>query len=143
MRFYIATQLANVEQQQELSQYLIDAGHELSFDWSKQDNELKTDRVFSKKEYELYARNDLQGVLSADVLIVLLPGGLGTHVELGVALAMNKKIIIVGDQKMYGYTCVFYNTKGVTRFTYGDYKLFDKIKEYFTDLNFILSQEEY
>jgi nucleoside 2-deoxyribosyltransferase len=128
MRFYIATQLANSEQQQALAQYLINNGHELSFDWSKQDNELKTNRVFSKEEYELHARNDLQGVMSADFLIVLLPGGLGTHVEFGAALAMGKKIIIVGNQEMYGYTCVFYNTRGVVRFPADQYKLFDAIR---------------
>jgi hypothetical protein len=48
---------------------------------------------------------------NSDVLIVLLPGGFGTHVEIGAALALGKCVILHSpDQKTLEtpYPCVFH-----------------------------------
>lgn len=41
-----------------------------------------------------YASLESQGVADADVVIMLLPGGRGAHIELGMAMALNKKIFL-------------------------------------------------
>lgn len=53
----------------------------------------------------------LQAVRAADVIVVLLPGGRGAHVELGVALGLHKKIILV--QPSLENTIVFYKSPGI------------------------------
>jgi hypothetical protein len=58
------------------------------------------------------ARREILGVVEADIVIVLLPGGRGTHAELGAALALAKPValhtndsgIFVGPE-----TCAFYH----------------------------------
>ena len=54
---------------------------------------------------------EIAAVEEADVLIVLLPGGYGTHVEIGVALALGKPVILhAPDQETLDtpYPCIFH-----------------------------------
>jgi len=118
MKIYIATRLANAKRHQKLSQFLRSCGYKLTFDWTQEENELTAKHTFNKKTLKRHASNDFGGVAECDVCIVLLRGGLGTHVELGIALGMGKRIIIVGDQKMYKYSCLFYNCDGIVRMKY-------------------------
>jgi len=70
-----------------------------------------TDRGGSTPEYAKIAQAELEGVREAEVLIVLLPGGFGTHVEIGAALALGKPVIIhAADRKTLEtpYPCVFH-----------------------------------
>ena len=41
-----------------------------------------------------YSKLEQQGIIDSDVVIILLPAGRGTHIELGIALALNKKIFL-------------------------------------------------
>ncbi len=41
-----------------------------------------------------YSKLEQQGIIDSDVVIILLPAGRGTHIELGMALALNKKIFL-------------------------------------------------
>ena len=53
----------------------------------------------------------------ADVLLVLLPGGYGTHVEIGVALALEKPVILHAPNRetlAAPYPCIFHYHPGVT-----------------------------
>jgi len=55
-------------------------------------------------------------VRDADVLLVLLPGGYGTHAEIGAALAFGRPIIIHVPNKQVldtPYPCVFHYHPGV------------------------------
>ena len=67
------------------------------------------------KEYE--------GVKNADIVIVLTPEGGGTHIELGMAIALNKKIYICHEDDKYfkcdSNTSPFYWLPGVNRFVGG------------------------
>lgn len=52
----------------------------------------------------------------ADVLIVLLPGGYGTHVEIGAALALEKRVILHAPNRKTldaPYPCPFHCHPGV------------------------------
>ena len=59
---------------------------------------------------------ELAAVRDADILIVLLPGGFGTHVEIGAALALGKPVILhAPDRKTLDtpYPCIFHYHPGV------------------------------
>jgi len=63
------------------------------------------------KDFAATASAELAGVREADVLVVLLPGGYGTHVEIGAALALGKPVIIHAPDRTTletPYPCVFH-----------------------------------
>lgn len=88
LRFYIASTLANAVEVRALAHKLIEEGHIWTYDWTGhgavfKDTNTREENVEIMRET---GRKEIEGVTSADVVIVLLPGGKGTHVELGVAL---------------------------------------------------------
>ena len=89
MKFYIASKLENFEQVQYLRDRLKEQGWTHTYDWT-QHGSVKT--VCTKILKEV-AEKEFQGVADADVVIVLTPQGRGTHVELGIALALEKKFL--------------------------------------------------
>ena len=46
-----------------------------------------------------YSELEQKGIIEADIVIILLPAGRGTHIELGMALALNKKIFLCSSTK--------------------------------------------
>jgi len=108
-RFYLATRKDRSEQAASLLEALKARGWERTFVWTAQD-ETTTDG------YGEVALKELAGVREADVLIVLLPGGYGTHVEIGAALALGKPVILhAPDHKTLEtpYPCIFHYHPGV------------------------------
>ena len=124
--FYIASRLENVGRVRELKRILEAAGHVHTYDWtvhgSVQDAGLDAIREV--------ARREALGVLSADVVIVLLPGGRGTHTELGIAIAdairgQPKRIVLLSESSEIdfgtdGRTCALYHHPKVERVTSWD-----------------------
>lgn len=106
-RFYIATALENAEVHKLLAKRLIDAGHVLTYDWTTHGSVQDDPHLWMK-----VAQKEVEGVLSAD-WVIMLPGGRGTHTELGLAIASRKKIVVVRDSAEVskpGYrTCIFYH----------------------------------
>lgn len=101
MKFYIASKLENFEQVRYLRDRLKEQGWTHTYDWT-QHGSVKTVSAEILKEV---AENEFQGVADADVFIVLTPQGRGTHVELGIALALGKRIFIWHqNDKYFKYT---------------------------------------
>lgn len=46
-----------------------------------------------------YASLEKQGIFDSDVVIIVLPAGRGAHIELGMAMALNKKIYLCSNTK--------------------------------------------
>jgi nucleoside 2-deoxyribosyltransferase len=73
----------------------------------------------------------MNGVRKSDIVIVLLPGGRGTHVELGAALALEKRVYIWAEtDELFLYderTCVFYWNSRVTRIVGDIYGLIQEL----------------
>ena len=117
MRFYIATSLNNSARAIRLANVFLDHGHELTYDWT----ELGDVRYDGPQQMSAAAFNEIRAVRDAELVIVLLPGGGGTHAELGAAIATrsNKRIIIWsenGDEFMSdSRTCSFYYHPSVER----------------------------
>jgi nucleoside 2-deoxyribosyltransferase len=97
MKFYIASKLENYEQVQYLRDKLRDIGWVHTYDWT-QHGSVKS--VSTEKLKEV-AKKEFQGVIDADVVIILTPQGRGTHVELGMALALGKQVFIWHENNKY------------------------------------------
>ena len=97
MRFYIASKLENYEQVKSLARLLRLSGWEHTYDWtvrgSIKETNIETLKSVGQKEYD--------GVKNADIVIVLTPQGRGTHVELGMAIALNKVVYIYHEDDKY------------------------------------------
>jgi nucleoside 2-deoxyribosyltransferase len=108
-KFYLATRKDRAAQADKLLGALKSRGWERTFTWTGEDKA-------GANEYAELALAELAGVREANVLIVLLPGGYGTHVEIGAALALGKPVILhAPDQKTLNnpYPCVFHYHPGV------------------------------
>jgi Nucleoside 2-deoxyribosyltransferase len=103
-RFYVSSRKDRSAQADALSEILKAKGWERTFIWTDQDGK-------GPGGHAEIAVKELEGVQAADVLVVLLPGGYGTHVEIGAALAMGKAVIIHSpDHKILEtpYPCIFH-----------------------------------
>src|SRR5207237_7921708 len=65
-------------------------GHEISYDWTLHGSVKST----SEERLREVATLELDGVSEADFVVVLLPGGNGTHLELGFAIARGKRVFL-------------------------------------------------
>ena len=109
MKYYIATTLENHAEHNKLRDLLNAAGHQCTYDWTIH-GPVYRDGLARIREIAIL---ETQGVLAADYVFVLWPGGRGTHVELGIALATGKKVILVSDVEGHHLaskeTCAFYH----------------------------------
>lgn len=110
-RFYLATRKDRADQANAISGVLKGFGWERTLTWS--------DQAFADSEsYAELAQAELQAIQDADVLIVMLPGGYGTHVEIGAAIALGKPVILHAPDKKtldIPYPCVFHYHPQVKR----------------------------
>jgi nucleoside 2-deoxyribosyltransferase len=103
-RFYLSTRKDRSAQAAVLLEALKAQGWERTLNWTER-NEVGPDG------YADTALAEMAAVREADVLVVLLPGGYGTHVEIGAALALGKPVILhAPDRKTLDtpYPCVFH-----------------------------------
>lgn len=130
-KFYIASGLENAAQVSWLADRLKAVGWEHTYDWTAHG------RVPHDQRPET-AELETKGVLEAEVVIVLLPGGRGTHTELGIAIGSTMLAMAVcaagvaemDDRQIFIFsptpevdfgpeserTCVFYHHPLVERF---------------------------
>jgi Putative periplasmic protein kinase ArgK and related GTPases of G3E family len=117
MTFYIASRLKNAAQVKRLAGLLKGMGWEHTYDWTVLDSTKKIDIETLKA----IGQNEYDGVKNADIVIVLTPEGRGTHVELGMAIALNKIVYICHEDNTYfqcdDNTCAFYWLANVNHFT--------------------------
>ncbi|MFS0864365.1 nucleoside 2-deoxyribosyltransferase [Fredinandcohnia sp. 179-A 10B2 NHS] len=88
MKFYIASSLQNKEQVTYVSDKLKREGYIHTYDWTKNEN------VSTLEKLREIGRLEKEAVINSDIVIVLLPGGKGTHIELGIALGLEKKVYL-------------------------------------------------
>lgn len=88
LNFYIASSFANIDSVRALSLSLKNDGYVQTYDWTQ------NERATLAQQLKAIGEREKQAVHDADIFILLLPGGKGSHVELGLALASNTKIFI-------------------------------------------------
>lgn len=116
-RFYIATRLARHAEHNLIRDILVEAGHEITYDWTSHGSVKETceERLTEVSEAEL------DGVRDADFVVVLLPAGRGTHAEIGIAEALHKPVYMHSVRPdlftTTSATCAFYWPRCVKRST--------------------------
>ena len=93
MNFYIGSGMKNRELVNYYSKILKEKGWNQTYNWAENDGEETLEDMIE------YAKLESQAIVNSDVVIVLLPAGRGTHVELGMALALDKKIFLCSESK--------------------------------------------
>ncbi|UWX97375.1 nucleoside 2-deoxyribosyltransferase [Arthrobacter zhaoxinii] len=91
--FYIASSFSNIVNVRYVAQTLEYKGYINTYDWTQ--NALARDaNPVTLADLRSIGQQEKDAVLSADVVVILLPGGKSTHVELGIAIAQGKRTIL-------------------------------------------------
>lgn len=113
MKFYVGSGMKNCELVDYYAEKLIEKGWQQTYNWVKNVND-----DISIEDMVKYAKSEKQGVLNSDVVIILLPAGRGAHIELGMALALNKKLFLCSlTEEAFNIenTVAFYELPNVVR----------------------------
>ena len=92
-RFYVASSFSNMANVRYLAQALEHHGYINTYDWT-QNASARDARPVAPAALRAIGQQEKGAVLSADVVVILLPGGKSTHVELGMAIAQGKRTIL-------------------------------------------------
>ena len=119
IRYYIASRLENAPRGPDLKAILDARGCWVhTYDWTVHGSVQNE----GEEVIRTVARMEAHGVERADVVIVLLPGGRGTHVELGMAIGFGNAshILVLSESAEIdfgqdGRTCAFYHHSDVDR----------------------------
>ncbi|MGI2326273.1 group-specific protein [Planococcus sp. YIM B11945] len=88
MNFYIASSFANVEAVSVVGEKLNQLGYVQTYDWTL------NGRASTIGQLQKIGAYERQAVLAADFVVVLLPAGKDSHIEMGIALGANKKVYL-------------------------------------------------
>jgi hypothetical protein len=126
MKFYVTSGFQNKEQVRNVAADLKKVGWHHTYDWTQ------NKRANTLEDLQQIGILEKEAVAEADVVLVLLPGGKETHIELGLAIAGNKKIFIYSqDEDVLNLetTSTFYHLPGVEIFTGPIEAFLGKVKE--------------
>ncbi|KYG26989.1 nucleoside 2-deoxyribosyltransferase [Alkalihalobacillus trypoxylicola] len=110
MNFYIASSFQNKDTVRYVSEKLKKEGHIHTYDWTQNERALTIEKL---KEI---GQNEKDGVGQSDIVVVILPGGKGTHIELGIAIGQGKRVYLYSPtDDIYNFetTSTFYHLQGV------------------------------
>lgn len=113
MKFYIASGFKNKDSVRYVSEKLTNKGYFHTYDWTK------NERASTIEELKEIGQNEKNAVTEADILVVLLPAGKGSHIELGIALGYGKKVYLYSpteEVNNFETTSTFYHLSGVEIF---------------------------
>ncbi len=113
MKFYVGSGMKNSELVNYYVKVLKENGWEQTYDWVKN----ISDDV-SVNDMIKYATLESQGIVDSDVVVILLPAGRGAHIELGMAMALNKKVFLCSAAKeefSFENTIAFYELSKVVK----------------------------
>lgn len=91
-KVYVASSLDKCERIKQIIHVLKSKGLTITYDWTDHG------RVFNQENLAEIAILEEKGVKDCDILLMVLPGGGGTHFEFGVAYTLNKPIVILEDE---------------------------------------------
>lgn len=93
-RFYIGSGIKNFEAVERYAKTLKENGWKQTYNWVEEINGDVT-----RENMRKYANLEKQGIEESDVVIILLPAGRGSHIELGMALALSKKLFLCAERE--------------------------------------------
>lgn len=113
--FYIASGYGNAPRVAELARALTGQGWQHTYDWTAACLQPEA----AARSPGWIAARELNAAVSADLVVVLLPGLRGTHTEFGAALAARRPVVLhtedPADFAPGAHACPFYWFPGVTR----------------------------
>lgn len=109
-RFYVASSFSNIVNVRYLAQTLECKGYINTYDWTQNASARDASPV-TPADLRSIGQHEKDAVLSADVVVILLPGGKSTHVELGIAIAQSKRTILHSSNEVNNLetTSTFYH----------------------------------
>ncbi|MCK1998417.1 group-specific protein [Psychrobacillus psychrodurans] len=93
MKFYIASSFKNIELVRYVSENLKNRGYIHTYDWTVNEN------VTTLEELKIIGEKEKTAVIEADFVVVILPAGKGSHIELGIAIGNRKNIYLYSQNK--------------------------------------------
>jgi hypothetical protein len=108
--FYVASRLEDRDRALGFIERLEKEGHRCTLAWPRMP------RVHTLAELAHRGEEEVQAIGRADVLLMIAPGGRGTHTELGVALGKGIGIVLYtppGVRLDQPYPCVFHHHRRV------------------------------
>jgi nucleoside 2-deoxyribosyltransferase len=88
-RVYIGSSLLNANQVKEVIAQFKSVGIDITYDWTSHG------KVTHEDDLKIYGMEEYRGVVECDLFFMIHPARNGTHVEMGIALACNKPIVMV------------------------------------------------
>jgi len=127
VRFYIASGLENRELVKDMMDFFRNSGHEPAYDWTAH-GDVRGQGLNRLMEVAI---SEYNAVRDAEFLLVMFPGGKGTHTEIGIGLGAhaNKRIVLwsaTGKEFEDGPdTCAFYHHQAIEKLVCS----YDELKE--------------
>lgn len=111
-KFYVASSFKNVDTVRYVSKELINKGYFQTYDWTK------NERASTIEDLKEIGERERNAVMEADLIIVLLPAGKGSHIEFGIALGQGKRIYLYSpndEVNRFETTSTFYHLPKVKK----------------------------
>ncbi|MFC4737162.1 group-specific protein [Bacillus daqingensis] len=108
--FYVASSFSNKDAVRYVSSQLQACGWRHTYDWTK------NERAATFAELKEIGTFEKEAVAAADVFIMLLPAGKGSHIEMGMALGMGKHVYLFSETDAvndFETTSTFYHLSDV------------------------------
>lgn len=137
-KFYVASSIRNMGAVNYVTKQLVNRGYVHTYDWTKNAYASEEEKL-TIEDLKGIGQHEKNAIIESDLIVVILPGGKGTHIELGIALGLGKKIFLYSPDRAVDQvetTSTFYHLPAVEK-CYGTLdELVDKIAA-----QMLLSQE--
>nr|WP_275695620.1 group-specific protein [Fredinandcohnia sp. SECRCQ15] len=112
-KFYVASSFANIDSVRYVSESLKNKGYLQTYDWTA------NERATSLGQLMEIGKKEKAAVLESDFVIILLPAGKGSHIEMGIALGQGKRVFLYSsnnDVNKFELTSTFYHLPEVKQY---------------------------
>lgn len=96
MRIYVSAGLQNATMANVVAQFIRSQGHNVTSEWTTHYDAIRKGLRAGKGKLEIVAADAIQLVKESQGLIAIMPGGLGTHTEIGAALGLRIPVALIG-----------------------------------------------
>jgi nucleoside 2-deoxyribosyltransferase len=116
-KFYVASSFRNIVNVRYVAHALESKGYINTYDWT-QNASARDAGTVTPGDLRSIGQRERDAVMGADVVVILLPGGKGTHIELGIAIAQGSRTILHSPEEVINdleTTSTFYHLPEVEK----------------------------